>query len=92
MKVAAAIATALAASDHDAERRRAEALRHLEQRRTALTSKLDRAYEDYLEGRISPEFWRRKSDAWEAELRVIDVEGAKAAAPHRTLAVTAGKF
>ena len=33
------------------------------------SAKLDRGYDDYLEGRISEEFWTRKSEEWEAELR-----------------------
>ena len=37
-------------------------------------SKLDRGYEDYLEGRISEAFWTRTSQEWEAELQTIDRE------------------
>jgi len=37
----------------------------IDQRRRAITSKLDRGYEDLLDGRISDDFWARKSKAWE---------------------------
>jgi hypothetical protein len=48
------------------ERSRTEALRQLDQRRRVIDSKLDRGYEDFLEGRISDDFWARKSKAWKA--------------------------
>ena len=58
-EIAADLAKAIHTSDRDAERHRADALRQLEQRRQVITSKLDRGYEDFLEGRISEEFWMR---------------------------------
>ena len=39
----------------------------IDQRRRAITSKLDRGYEDLLDGRISDDFRARKSKAWEEE-------------------------
>jgi len=51
--IAEQIAQALRSTDHDAEYHRVEALHQVEQRRRAVVSKLDRGYEDYLEGRIS---------------------------------------
>jgi hypothetical protein len=45
------------------ERSRTEALRPLDQRRRVIDSKLDRGYEDFLEGRISDDFWARESKA-----------------------------
>jgi hypothetical protein len=55
------IATALNATDADAEQRRAGGLRQLDQRRKAAATKLDRGYDDLVSGRISDEFWKRKS-------------------------------
>ena len=62
IQISEEIAADLAKAIHtyrDAERHRADALRQLEQRRQVITSKLDRGYEDFLEGRISEEFWMR---------------------------------
>ena len=67
-EVADGIAMALRASDQDAEARRSEDLRQLDQRRRTIVSKLDRGYDDLVEGRISEEFWTRKAQQWEAEL------------------------
>jgi site-specific DNA recombinase len=53
------IATALRAVDGDAEQRRCESLRRLDQRRRVVVSKLDRGYDDLVSGRISEEFWTR---------------------------------
>ena len=60
------IASALRDSDSHAARERGEAQHRLEVRRRAVLGKLDRAYEDYVSGRISEEFWTRKSEQWEA--------------------------
>ena len=40
----------------------------------ALVSKLDRGYDDYVEGRISEDFWTRKSEQWEDERRALEAE------------------
>jgi site-specific DNA recombinase len=90
--IADEIANAIRCSDMDGERARTDALRQLDQRRRALTSKQDRAYEDFIEVRISQEFWTRKSEVWERELQVIDAERARLNAPHDPLAVTAEKI
>jgi site-specific DNA recombinase len=55
-EIAADIATALRATDHDAEQRRCESLRQLDHRRRTVVSKLDRGYDDFVTGRISEEF------------------------------------
>jgi site-specific DNA recombinase len=86
-EVAEQIGRALRSSDGDAERHRAAVLRELEQRR-----KLDRGYDDFVEGRISEAFWARKSAAWEAELHTIDAEQARVEAPRPTMFVTAQKI
>jgi hypothetical protein len=67
-EIATDIADAIRASESAAERNRGDALRQLDQRRGAVLMKQDRAYEDFLEGRLSETFWTRKSNTWEAEL------------------------
>jgi site-specific DNA recombinase len=73
-QIADDIATALRATDQEAEQRRCTSLRQQEQRRRVTVSKLDRGYEDFVSDRISEEFWTRKSQEWEDELRTIDLE------------------
>jgi DNA invertase Pin-like site-specific DNA recombinase len=90
--VADTIANALRCSDVDAEQARVERVRHLDERRRAIVVKQDRAYDDFIEGRISQEFWTRKSEQWETEVQVIDGERARMDAPRAPLAVTAGKI
>ena len=65
---------ALRGLDDEAEQRRRESLRQLGQRRRTVMSKLDRGYENLVSGRISDEFWARKSQEWEAELAMVDPE------------------
>jgi len=89
--IAEDIANALRSSDADAVTKRAEALRQLQQRRSAVVVKQDRAYDDYISGKISEEFWSRKSQDWEAELQAIDNERARQEAPRPDLTVTAEK-
>jgi hypothetical protein len=58
----------------DAEQQRCTSLRQQEQRRRVVVSKLDRGYEDFVSDRISEEFWTRKAQEWEDELRTVDLE------------------
>jgi hypothetical protein len=51
----------------------------LEQRRRFVISELDRGYADFLSGKMSDEFWTRRSQEWDAELQIIE-DGASAAA------------
>jgi DNA invertase Pin-like site-specific DNA recombinase len=91
-EIADDIATAIHGSEVDAERARRDALHQLDQRRRAVVAKQNRAYEDLIEGRISDQFWRRKSEQWEGELQVIDAEWARCEARRDPLAVNAGKI
>jgi hypothetical protein len=59
----------------------------VEQQRRTVVSKLDRGYEDFVSGRISEEFWTRKSKEWEAELQAVDSERSRLELP-RPLATT----
>jgi hypothetical protein len=74
-EVADEIATALRSTDQEAEDRRRDSLRQLDQRRRTVLSKLDRGYDDFLSGRISEEFWSRKSAQWEEELALSTPSG-----------------
>jgi len=51
------------------EANRGESRSRIAQQLTVLEAKLDRAYEDYLEGQISDDFWSRKSSEWHAQER-----------------------
>jgi site-specific DNA recombinase len=73
-EIAEDIATGLRGIDHEAEERRRESLRQLDQRRRTVVSKLDRGYDDFVSGRISEEFWTRKSKDWESELAIVDAD------------------
>jgi hypothetical protein len=70
----------------DMERR--ETKGRLERQRRALISKLDRGYDDYLEGRISEDFWTRKSDQWEEERRALEAQILRLEAPSSQMALT----
>src|SRR6266849_5077525 len=91
-EIADGIAAALRTSDVTAEQARCESLQQVDQRRRTLTSKLDRGYDDFVSGRISEEFWTRKSQEWETELQTVDVERARAQQPRTLATVTAGKI
>ena len=54
--------------------------------------KQDRAYEDFLEGRLSEAFWTRKSNTWEAELHTIESQRARVEAPTTSMIATAEKI
>src|SRR5262245_21153633 len=79
-------------SDAEGLEKRAAALRQLEQRRRTVVAKQDRAYEDLVEGKITDEFWTRRSRQREEELRTIDAERARLDGPHEAMAVTAEKI
>jgi hypothetical protein len=49
-------------------------------------------YEDFVDRRISEEFWARKSQTWEAELQAIDAERVRVEAPRPPMMVTAQKI
>ena len=90
-QIAEAIATALHTGDADDARARKDALQATDQRRRSVFAKQDRAYEDLLEGRISQDFWNRKSEMWEAEIQTIEAERARLSVSRSPIAVTAEK-
>jgi site-specific DNA recombinase len=78
-QVANDIAVALRGDDGRADQQRAEAVQRLEQREQTIRGKLDRGYDDYVSGRISEDFWTRKSEQWEEERRTTEAELARLA-------------
>jgi site-specific DNA recombinase len=88
-EIAENIVSALRSSDVEAESRRTDALSQLEHRRRGVLAKLDRGDEDFVDGRITEEFWTRKSQAWEAELRVVEGERARVEQVRPATALTA---
>ena len=91
-EIAEDIATGLRGIDHQAEERRRESLRQLDQRRRTVVSKLDRGYDDFVSGRISEEFWSRKSAEWEAELATVDADRPRLEQPRPLATATAAKI
>jgi site-specific DNA recombinase len=91
-EIAEEIATALRATDEEVEERRSGSLRQLEQRHRTVLGKLDRGYDDFSAGRISEEFWARKSREWESEVSAIDAERARLEQPQPLATVTAQKI
>ncbi len=73
-RVAELITHRLRASQADLERARERTSVRLLDRQRALQAKIDRGYDDYVEGRISDALWRRKSAEWETELATVNAE------------------
>ena len=90
--VADQIAAALRDSDGQAEQARTEARQRLEDRRRKVLAKLDRGYDDYLDGRVTEDFWNRKSGEWEDERRTLEAELARLAHSDGPVAVTAERI
>jgi hypothetical protein len=80
----------LRASKADLEQARERSSARLLERQRALQAKIDRGYDDYLEGRISDTLWARKSADWEAELTTVTAELSSLDRPATTF-VTAGE-
>jgi site-specific DNA recombinase len=91
-EVAEGIACALRATNTDAEQRRKASLQQLDQQRRVVVNKLDRGYDDYVRGKISNEFWTRKSQEREAELVTLDTERTRFQEPQPSATVTAVKI
>jgi site-specific DNA recombinase len=66
---------------------RAEQMRHQEQRLALIHRRMDQAYQDKLDSKISEEFWVRKSSEWQVEEQKITgaIQSLKAARPERLL-------
>jgi site-specific DNA recombinase len=90
-EVAEGIAKSLRATDQETAKRRASDLRQLDQRRSAAAMKLDRGYDDFVSGKISEEFWSRKSKEWEAELQTVEAAQGRLQQPQTSTTATAEK-
>jgi hypothetical protein len=77
---------------NETEQARQRSGSQLTQRQRAVQVKLDRGYEDYLEGRISESFWTRKSQEWEMESATIESEIARLSHPTPGIVATGEKI
>jgi site-specific DNA recombinase len=66
---------------------RAGQLRHQEQRLAQIRRRMDQAYQDRLDSKISEEFWVRKSSEWQLEEQKVlnALQSLKATQPERLL-------
>lgn len=66
---------------------RAEQMRHQEQRLAQIHRRMDQAYQDKLDSKISEEFWARKSSEWQLEEQKVlnAIQSLKASQPERLL-------
>jgi uncharacterized protein YmfQ (DUF2313 family) len=64
----------------------------LDQRRRTVMAKLDRGYDDFVSGKISEEFWTRRSQEWEAEVQAVDSERARLMQPRPCATATAARI
>ena len=83
MEIADWMAGSLRDSQMAAEQAHQRTTAQLTKRRQEIQARLDRGYEDYLEGRISDAFWARKSGAWESELATVEAELRRESQPVR---------
>jgi hypothetical protein len=90
--VADSIAEHLRDGQTETEQARQRSVSQLTQRQRAVQVKLDRGYEDYLEGRISESFWTRKSQEWEMESATIESEIARLSHPTPGIVATGEKI
>ena len=57
-----------------------------------VVSKLDQGYDDYVSGKISDDFWERKSQEWEAELQTVEAERGRQMQPKPCAMATAAQI
>ena len=86
------LADRLRDSYEETEHARQETVARLAHRRHSVQSKLDRAYDDYLEGRLSSSLWTRKSAEWESEPSTIDAELSRLSQPSTAYIMTGEKI
>jgi hypothetical protein len=86
------IAEGLRDTQGEAEQIRRASVTTLTQRRRGVQTKLDRGYDDYLDGRISEAFWTRNSAEWESEVTTIDAELNRLSRPAPAYAATGEKI
>jgi site-specific DNA recombinase len=86
------IAQALRESQDDKERFHRTALMRLQQQYLTVQSKLDRAYEDRLAGKITDDLWTRKSEEWTHEQEAIRRETSQHERASQNYSVTGSKI
>ena len=74
VEVADTIATALRGTADQKERMRRQVTQRLEAHRRAVLAKMDRGYDNFVSGRITDEFWTRRSAQWVEERRLVEEE------------------
>jgi hypothetical protein len=92
VEIADWIAEALRESQDDKGRFHRTAVMQLQQQYLSVQSKLDRAYEDRLAGKVTDELWARKSRAWEEELEAIRRETVRHEKASHDYSVTGAKI
>jgi site-specific DNA recombinase len=90
-EIAGWITERISVEQRSMDRSRRESLTMIRHRLSGLQAKLDRAYEDYLEGRISQAFWERKSAEWEQEQTTMNVEVERLSRPLPTIEISAAR-
>ncbi len=91
-EVAEGIAHTLRESQADKERFHRAAVLRLQQQYVATQSKLDRAYDDKLAGKIDDDLWTRKSAEWSRELQDIRRETGQHERASQSYIVTGSKI
>ena len=79
--VAQAIIENLRNSQKEMENKNAEYRLKLLQRITGIRNRMDQAYNDKLDGKITPEYWERKSAEWQAEEQALQIELLNSGSP-----------
>src|SRR6185295_7702644 len=90
--IAEQIADALRTTNSTAEEERLEAKQRLEKQHRAVLSRIDRGYDDYVSGKITEEFWTRKSEQWEGRTAVAGDRPRAFNRPNGHMAVTGQKI
>jgi site-specific DNA recombinase len=82
-KVLGQLETSLLSDKSSQERAQSQQRERLQQRLASVRSRLDKAYVDKLDGKISEEFWSRKSAEWQTEEHQVQVaiEGLRRIGP-----------
>jgi len=79
--VAETIVSSLQADSTRADAQRQERIRDTRQRLAALRTRMDQMYEDKLDGKISEEFWTRKTNEWREQERTLEAQLSGLSAP-----------
>ena len=74
------------------EQERVETKLLLEKQRRAVLSKVDRGYDDFVSGKITEDFWTRKSEQWEDERRSLEAELLRLDQPNDHMVLTGEKI